>query len=104
MPQPGGRQGAQDQALQHDQAHGVRPAHPGRDLVGHHRVDAEPGGQRQRLCIARVLLQKPAVMLLDEATSHLDSDTEAALREVLDRVSRRCAVIAIAHRISTVVD
>ncbi|GAA2358884.1 ABC transporter ATP-binding protein [Streptomyces carpaticus] len=62
------------------------------------------GGQRQRLCIARVLLQKPAVMLLDEATSHLDSDTEAALREVLDRVSRRCAVIAIAHRISTVVD
>ncbi|MFD7512843.1 ABC transporter ATP-binding protein [Streptomyces sp. NPDC059853] len=62
------------------------------------------GGQRQRLCIARVLLQKPAVMLLDEATSHLDSDTEAALRDVLDRVSRQCAVIAIAHRISTVVE
>ncbi|MFF2375802.1 ABC transporter ATP-binding protein [Streptomyces xiamenensis] len=62
------------------------------------------GGQRQRVCIARALLQRPAVMLLDEATSHLDSDTEAALREVLARVAERCAVIAIAHRISTVVD
>ncbi|MDB1086067.1 ABC transporter ATP-binding protein [Streptomyces sp. ACA25] len=62
------------------------------------------GGQRQRLCIARALLQRPAVMLLDEATSHLDSDAEQAFRNVLRRVSQRCAVIAIAHRISTVVD
>ncbi|GAA4303465.1 ABC transporter ATP-binding protein [Streptomyces venetus] len=62
------------------------------------------GGQRQRLCIARTLLQRPAVMLLDEATSNLDSDSERDFREVLRRVSRRCAVIAIAHRISTVVD
>ncbi|MFI1161087.1 ABC transporter ATP-binding protein [Streptomyces sioyaensis] len=62
------------------------------------------GGQRQRLCIARTLLQKPAVMLLDEATSNLDSDSERDFRDVLRRVSRQCAVIAIAHRISTVVD
>jgi ATP-binding cassette subfamily B protein len=62
------------------------------------------GGQRQRLCIARALLQKPAVMLLDEATSNLDSDAESAFRRTLQRVSRHCAVIAIAHRISTVVD
>ncbi|MFG3112761.1 ABC transporter ATP-binding protein [Streptomyces sp. NPDC048197] len=62
------------------------------------------GGQRQRLCIARTLLQKPAVMLLDEATSHLDSDSERDFRDVLQRVSRHCAVIAIAHRISTVID
>ncbi|WEB41186.1 ABC transporter ATP-binding protein/permease [Streptomyces yunnanensis] len=62
------------------------------------------GGQRQRLCIARTLLQKPAVMLLDEATSHLDSDSERDFRDVLRRVSRQCAVIAIAHRISTVID
>ncbi|MFJ9612319.1 ABC transporter ATP-binding protein [Streptomyces noursei] len=62
------------------------------------------GGQRQRLCIARTLLQRPAVMLLDEATSHLDSDSERDFRDVLRRVSRQCAVIAIAHRISTVID
>ncbi|GAB3108914.1 ABC transporter ATP-binding protein [Streptomyces calidiresistens] len=62
------------------------------------------GGQRQRLCIARALLQKPDVMLLDEATSQLDSDAEQAFRHALRRVARRCAVVAIAHRISTVVD
>ncbi|GHE87890.1 ABC transporter ATP-binding protein [Streptomyces fumanus] len=62
------------------------------------------GGQRQRLCIARTLLQRPAVMLLDEATSHLDADTEREVRDVLRRISRRCAVIAVAHRISTVID
>lgn len=62
------------------------------------------GGQRQRLCIARALLQRPDVILLDEATSQLDSDTETALRASLRRISRRCAVVAIAHRISTVVD
>ncbi|MEU9118599.1 ABC transporter ATP-binding protein [Streptomyces sp. NPDC048506] len=62
------------------------------------------GGQRQRLCIARTLLQKPAVMLLDEATSNLDSDSERDFRDVVHRISRQCAVVAIAHRISTVVD
>ncbi|MQS37039.1 ABC transporter ATP-binding protein [Streptomyces katsurahamanus] len=62
------------------------------------------GGQRQRLCVARALLQKPAVILLDEATAHLDSDAEAALRDSLRRIARRCAVVAIAHRISTVVE
>lgn len=62
------------------------------------------GGQRQRLCIARALLQKPAVMLFDEATSNLDSDSEAVFRRTLQNVSRHCAVIAIAHRISSVLD
>lgn len=62
------------------------------------------GGQRQRLCIARTLLQKPAVMLLDEATSNLDTKTEEEFRKVIRRVSERCAVVAIAHRISTVVN
>ncbi|RBM24331.1 ABC transporter ATP-binding protein [Streptomyces sp. PT12] len=62
------------------------------------------GGQRQRLCIARVLLQRPEVILLDEATSQLDSDTETALRASLRRIAGRCAVVAIAHRISTVAD
>lgn len=62
------------------------------------------GGQRQRLCVARALLQKPAVILLDEATAHLDSEAEAALRDSIRRIAGRCAVVAIAHRISTVVE
>ncbi|WP_438388870.1 ABC transporter ATP-binding protein [Actinopolyspora saharensis] len=62
------------------------------------------GGQLQRLCIARTLLQKPAVILLDEATSNLDSDSELAFRKAIRRISGQCAVVMIAHRISAVVD
>lgn len=60
------------------------------------------GGQRQRLAIARTLLQRPEVILLDEATAHLDSDTEAALRQAISGIADECAILTIAHRISTV--
>ena len=60
------------------------------------------GGQRQRLAIARAMLADPDVLLLDEATAHLDSDSEAALREAITMIGRRCQVLTIAHRISTV--
>ncbi|MEU9603332.1 ABC transporter ATP-binding protein [Streptomyces sp. NPDC048057] len=61
------------------------------------------GGERQRLAIARTLLQRPEVILLDEVTAHLDSETEATLRDALREAARECAVLAIAHRMSTIV-
>ncbi|MFE5119662.1 ABC transporter ATP-binding protein [Streptomyces sp. NPDC056669] len=62
------------------------------------------GGERQRLAIARALLRRPEVLLLDEATAQLDASNEQALREAVDQAARRCTVILIAHRLSTVTD
>lgn len=62
------------------------------------------GGQRQRIAIARMLLLDPEVLLLDEATSQLDAEAEVALRRAVAELSRSRAVIAVAHRLSTVVD
>ncbi|MGI5196780.1 ABC transporter ATP-binding protein [Streptomyces sp. CA-288835] len=59
------------------------------------------GGQQQRLAIARALLTRPAVLLLDEVTSNLDSDSETALRSALTTIGANCQVLTIAHRIST---
>jgi len=60
------------------------------------------GGQRQRLAIARALVRKPRLLLLDESTSALDAASEAALQEGLDRVSKETTVLAITHRLHTV--
>ena len=60
------------------------------------------GGQRQRLSIARALLKDPPVLILDEATSAVDNETEAALQRSLNRIAERRTMIVIAHRLSTV--
>jgi ATP-binding cassette subfamily B protein len=60
------------------------------------------GGQRQRLSIARAILKDPAVLVLDEATSAVDNETEAAIQRSLELVGRDRTVIVIAHRLSTV--
>ena len=60
------------------------------------------GGQRQRIAIARAMLKKPDILILDEATSNLDAVTERAIQETLDAYSGGMTTIIIAHRLSTI--
>jgi ATP-binding cassette subfamily B protein len=62
------------------------------------------GGERQRLAIARALLRKPALLVFDEATSHLDTATERAIQENLRSVFADRSVLLVAHRLSTIRD
>jgi ATP-binding cassette subfamily B protein len=60
------------------------------------------GGEKQRLAIARLLLKAPTVVVLDEATAHLDSESEAAVQQALATALRGRTSLVIAHRLSTV--
>ena len=62
------------------------------------------GGQRQRVAIARALLKDASILILDEATSHLDAINERAVRDALDRLKADRTTIVIAHRLSTIRD
>ena len=62
------------------------------------------GGQRQRLSIARAVLKDPAILILDEATSAVDNETEAAIQRSMAHISENRTTIVIAHRLSTIVN
>ena len=60
------------------------------------------GGERQRLSIARALLKKAPIILLDEATANVDTSTELAIHRVLENLSHHCTVVIVAHRLNTI--
>ncbi len=103
-----GRPGATDEEIRES----ARGAHAHEFIVsfpdGYGQVVGERGvtlsaGQRQRIAIARVMLRRPEVLILDEASSSLDAESEALVQDALDRLMAGRTTVVIAHRLSTVI-
>ncbi len=76
----------------------------GLDTVVGERGYRLSGGEKQRIAIARVLLKDPAILILDEATAHLDSESEVLIQRALASALEQRTAVVIAHRLSTIVD
>ena len=66
------------------------------------RGTALSGGQRQRVSIARAVLRKARILVLDEATSAMDTESERLVQQSVETLSKQCTVVTVAHRLSTI--
>jgi ATP-binding cassette subfamily B protein len=92
-----------EEAARVAEAHEFISALPkGYDTIIGERGQNLSGGQRQRISIARAVLKDPPILILDEATSAVDNETEAAISRSLERICRDRTTLLIAHRLSTI--
>src|SRR5579864_263667 len=102
---PGATDDELKQAARAARIHHVIAALPdGYDTMVGERGYRFSGGEKQRIAIARTVLRNPPILVLDEATSSLDTETERLVQDALDRLSEGRTTIAIAHRLSTIRD
>ena len=100
---PGATQGEIEEAARKANAHDFITSFPeGYETVVGERGIKLSGGQRQRIAIARAILKDPVILVLDEATSSLDSASESVVQEALDNLMMNRTSFVIAHRLSTI--
>lgn len=80
----------------------VKKMPQGIDTIVGDRGTRLSGGQRQRIALARAMLRKPTLLILDEATSSLDNESERLIKESIDKLSKNTTILIVAHRLSTI--